>query len=217
MSALIAMNMTHEQAAAHLRHEVMDTARFETGRLVSPQEPALFGAVRAVMSDLEYVAALYYGWNGKRRDKIATREKTIRFVREVMSDATGDEGYRLWAEHLYTLYRTGLVHLRMPKVLTSPTSSTPCLGWALMYERADHLSEANGSLQVEHLHLCRTNDRVSHLPVSIKALFDDFLLTCERFAADLDAEGACGGTELIRRWDQTTNALADPEDTPLTW
>ncbi len=70
MASLIAMTMTHAQAAEHLRDEVVDTCRFETGRLVTAKDPALFGAVRAVMSDLDYVAALYHGWNGKRRDKI---------------------------------------------------------------------------------------------------------------------------------------------------
>jgi hypothetical protein len=43
--------MTHNEAVAHLREEVCGTARRETGRLVDPNEPGLFGAVRGVMCD----------------------------------------------------------------------------------------------------------------------------------------------------------------------
>ncbi len=86
-----------------------------------------------------------------------------------------------------------------------------------MYERVDNLSAANGGLRVEHLRLCRTNDHLSHLPVSIKALFDDFLATCERFAATLVDEGERGENALISRWNETSSALSDPEETTLTW
>jgi hypothetical protein len=70
---------------------------------------------------------------------------------------------------------------------------------------------------VEHLHLARTNNTVSHLPVSMKALFDDFLTTCEYFAREMDAEAKRGEGELLRRWNQTSNALAEPEATTLVW
>jgi hypothetical protein len=104
--------------------------------LVVQDQPALFAAVRGVMCDLDYVAALHAGWNGVRRDKIATKDKTVRFIRDVMSAATGNEGYRRWARHLYELYRTGLVHLRAPKVLHNATQNPPRLAWFLMFDRA---------------------------------------------------------------------------------
>src|SRR5262249_13185073 len=111
--------MSHGDAMAHLHQEVLGVARFETGRLVTADEPAFFGAVRGVMCDLDYVAALYYGWDGERRDQISTKEKTIRFIREVMASATGNEGYEQWGKHLYLLYRHGVVHLRAPKLVRS--------------------------------------------------------------------------------------------------
>jgi len=49
---------------------------------------------------------LHAGWNGRRRDRIATKDTTIAFIRDVMPTATGDDGYRRWAKHLYELYRT---------------------------------------------------------------------------------------------------------------
>jgi hypothetical protein len=82
--------MSHAAAAAHLREEVIGVSRAETGLLGVANTPAFFGAVRGVMCDLDYVAALCAGWNGSRRDKISTKEKTVRFIREVMAAATGN-------------------------------------------------------------------------------------------------------------------------------
>jgi hypothetical protein len=90
--------MTHAHAVNHLRQEVCGTARYETGRLIDPQAPAFFGAVRGVMCDLDYVAALYAGWDGANRRHIATTRKSVRFLREVMAEASGEAGYDTFAE-----------------------------------------------------------------------------------------------------------------------
>lgn len=137
-------NPSPEVAAKHLRDVVVETARFETGRLVTPTDTPFFGAIRAVIFDMEYVAALYCGWDGQQRRQIATAAKTIRFMHEVVADATGDSGYREWGAHLFDLYRCGLVHQRLPKVLRSETSSTRHLGWAMMYDRTDRLGANRG-------------------------------------------------------------------------
>jgi len=49
--------MPHAEAAGHLRQEVIGTLRHETGSLVD--EAKFFGAVRAIMCDIDYVAALF--------------------------------------------------------------------------------------------------------------------------------------------------------------
>jgi hypothetical protein len=61
--AQLAQSMSHEQAATHLREEVMNTARRETEPLVTLEPTAFFGAVRGIMCDLDYVAALYCGFD----------------------------------------------------------------------------------------------------------------------------------------------------------
>ena len=210
-------DMSQDDIAAHLRDEVCRTARKETGRLVTPQDPALFGAVRGVMCDLDYVAALYFGWTGKRRDQISSKRKSVRFLREVMPAATGEAGYRQFARHLYDLYRCGVVHLRAPKLLQSPSASTKALTWALMYPRRGE-AEINGTvLEVEHLKLLRPTARLAYLPLSIQALLDDFLTTCEHLAHEFEMERDAGKSELRNRWRSSANALVDPEPTKLRW
>ncbi len=210
-------NPSPETAAKHLRDVVAETARFETGRLVTPEDTALFGAVRAVMSDLEYVASLYCGWDGANRRRIQTAAKTIAFMDEVMARATGNAGYSTYGPHLYELYRCGLIHQRLPKVLSSATASTQLLGWALMYARLDRLGPHRGNVEVEHLRLQVVDNGLALLPVSVLAIYADFLAACEYFASLLEAEAAAGESELLTRWQQTWNALGSPEDTQLTW
>lgn len=215
--AELTKDMSHDEIAAHLRDEVCGTARRETGRLVTGRDPALFGAVRGVMCDLDYVAALYYGWNRKRRDKVATKRKSVRFLRQVMAPATGDSGYRDFAQHLYDLYRCGVVHLRAPKLLKSPHGSTKALTWALMYPRKGSLEVDGQELELEHLKLLRRDASLTYLPLSIKALFDDFLATCEHIAEEAEAERDAKGSALRSRWRQTANALVEAEPTGLRW
>lgn len=211
-------DMTHTAAVAHLRGEVAEVAKSETGRLVVAEEPAFFGAVRGVMCDLDYVGALYAGWNGHRRDRIATKDKTVRFIRDVMSTATGEDGYRRWSKHLYELYRTGVVHLRAPKVLHNSACDPPRLAWLLMFDRRTDIPEvASGS--AEHLRVVRASAKqaTAFLPVSIRALFEDHLAAVEYFAQSLETEADEGGHALLHRWRETANALCEPDPTSLDW
>jgi hypothetical protein len=144
--------MSHREAAEHLRKEVIETCRSETGRLVDPNKPAFFGAVRGVLSDLEYPAALWAGWNGENRRHIATSEKSVRFLRDVMASATGERAYADLGKHLFELYRVGTVHLRAPKKLIVHDGETDvALTWALMSHRRDTAVVAGEMVELEHL------------------------------------------------------------------
>ncbi len=210
--------MTHAQAAEHLREEVTNTARRETGPLVGLEPPAFFGAVRAVMTDMEYVAALYCGWDGRDRRKIATTKKTTRFIVEIVAEGACNGGYRDYGRHLYEMYRVGLVHLRAPKRLRSQRASTPILTWTLTGARGTAMIDVEGEqIEVEHLRPRKISDELTSLPVSVPQLFDDFLAACELFAKRLEEEARRGGNELIERWRSTADALVEPEESELVW
>jgi hypothetical protein len=220
--------MSHAAIAAHLRHEVMETSRFETGRLIQHERgmseslpgPAFFGAVRAVMCDVDYVAALYDGWDGLNRRHLATRRKTVRFLSEVFADATGEPSYTRFAEHLYNIYRSGTVHLRAPKRLRNPDASTPMLAWTVMTTRETNGpgKQTVGPYTFRHLEPWRAEAPVvTTLPVSIEALHEDFLSACEHYASLVEREAADGGVDLRDRWRSTADAMVDLEDTDLDW
>jgi hypothetical protein len=216
--AELAANMNHLQAAEHLREEVMNTARRETGPLVELEPTAFFGAVRGVMCDLDYVAALHGGFHGVNIRQVATRAKMTRFLEEVVAQASGNDGYRHFAPHLYEMYRVGLVHLRAPKIVHSDSASTPFLTWSFTPSKGKHPAHLGGYwVNLEHLRPHKIDERVTTLPVSVPTLFDDFLASCELFAHILEDEERQGGSDLICRWRSTADALVEAEPTGLAW
>jgi hypothetical protein len=86
-----------------------------------------------------------------------------------------------------------------------------------MYGRVDRLGPHRDNAEVEHLRLHRVDDDLALLPVSVLAIYEDFLTACEHFATLLEAESSAGSAELLTRWWQTWNALGDPEGTALSW
>jgi hypothetical protein len=209
--------MTHAEAAGHLRQEVIGTLRHETGSLVD--EAKFFGAVRAIMCDIDYVAALFAGWDGQDPRRISTTEKFRTFVESVFPAATGDQGYQAFAGHLYAMYRVGTVHLRHPKQLENTMAVTPMLSWGVMVERTEDFDYPAGgkAFSGTHLRPVRVDANKTILPVSLKALFEDFIAACEYFARQLEAEEAAGGHALRDKWRQVADALVSPDKTKLLW
>ena len=82
-----------------------------------------------------------------------------------------------------------------------------------MYARVDRLGPHRGNVEVEHLRLQVVDNDLALLPVSVLAIYEDFLTACEHFAGLLEAEAAAGGSELLTRWWQNWNALGSPEET----
>lgn len=211
------LSMTHDEAAEHLRQEVIGTLRYETGPLVDGAK--FFGAVRAIMSDIDYVAALFEGWDGQDPRRIATAAKFRTFVETVFPAATGDQGYKRFAGHLYAMYRVGTVHLRHPKQLENAGASTPVLSWGVMVERTETFDYPAGGTAFSGTHLqpAKVGIDKTILPVSLKALFEDFVAACEHFARLLEAEKAAGGHALLGKWRQVADALVTPDKTRLSW
>jgi hypothetical protein len=216
--------MTHAEIAAHLRDEISNTAKYETGRLVIPHDaapvwhssPAFFGATRAVLSDIDYVAALWHGRNTPTEDRrqLATKEKTTRWVREVWARGSGIAGYATFATQLLDLYRHGTVHLRSPKVIRNPVTGDQVV-WALMGGREDGIQTEAGLIEsARHLEPVRLDTHLVALPVSVEALLEDFLKACEWLAREYEAEEAAGGTDMRDRWRTAADLLVTPEDAP---
>jgi hypothetical protein len=214
--AKLKVNMTHDEAAEHLRGEVVGTSRHETAPLV--RIPAFFGAVRAIMSDIDYVAALHEGWDGRDRRQIATARKAVDFLKTVFPAATGNQQYAVLANHLYDLFRHGTVHLRAPKFVVNRASSTSILSWGLMEARMEDFDDGLGTrFTGTHMQPVRATAQKTVLPVSIQVLFEDFLSSCEYFANGLETEARVSGDAQISKWRQTADALASAEPTALLW
>ena len=211
-------SMSHSDAAEHLRGEVMQVAEREVRPLLELSATAYFGAALLTMCGIDYVGALYAGWNGHDRRQIATTAKAVDFLTDAVARATGLPSYNTHGQHLVEIYRMGLVHLRAPKIFTAPNRSTAELTWALMDDRAGELIQTpTGPVTANHLFPVPLSRDRTALPVSVVALHEDFLVSCEWFATQLEHEAGSAATVLIDRWRSTADALAQPEATLLCW
>jgi hypothetical protein len=209
--------MNHNQMIRHLQHEFLLTVKYETGRLAETHRPAFFGVARAILCELDYLAALYCGWDGRDRRRIATPVKFRRFLEQVVTPATRNPGYATLGAHLYEIYRVGTVHLRGPKRLLNPHASTQELSWALLNERSELAKIGARIVRLRHLRLARIDPGKTLLPVSVQGLYRDLFRTCSRYVQELRAEKRANGTLLRDRWRTTADALVTPETTQLTW
>lgn len=216
MGALKA-GMTHDEAAEHLRQEVIGTLRYETGPLVD--EAKFFGAVRAIVCDIDYVAALFDGWGGYDPRRIATADKFRTFLESVVVRVTGNQGYKQFAGHLYEMYRVGTVHLRHPRQLTNPAASTSVLSWGIMVDRTEDFDYPAGgkAFTGTHLQPVKVDASKTILPVSLKVLFEDSIAAFEEFARMLEAENAAVGHALLDKWRTVGDALVAPFVSNRTW
>jgi hypothetical protein len=211
-------SMSHSDAAEHLRGEVIQVAEHEVRPLLCLPATGYFSAALLTMCGVDHVGALYGGWDGHNRRQIASTAKARVFLTDVMAPATGLSSYRTYAPHLVEIYRMGLVHLRAPKVFTASHRSTAELTWALMDDRTgEHLSTPAGPVAADHLVPVRVSKDRTALPLSVVALHEDFLVSCEWFATQLLQEANSSTTVLIDRWRSTADALSAPEQTSLTW
>lgn len=216
MGALKA-GMSHDEAAEHLRQEVIGTLRYETGPLVDGAK--FFGAVRAIVCDIDYVAALFEGWDGDDPRRIATPEKFRAFLETVFARVTGNQGYKQFAGHLYEMYRVGTVHLRHPRQLTNTSASTAVLSWGIMADRTEDFNYPAGgkAFTGTHLQPVKVDANKTILPVSLKALYEDSIAAFEEFARMLEAEKAARGHALLDKWRSVADTLAAPFVSNRMW
>ncbi len=207
--------MTHQQAVNFLRNHFLFNFCYETSGLT--ERPAPWVLTRTILCALDFIAALYCGWDGTNRRQIARPGNCTRFLTEVFPVATGNERYGQFAEHLYEMFRTGTVHQRNPKRFVNLESRSRILTWAFLQKDPGVIKTATGETLATHLTLVHVAPDTMALPISIKALYRDFVQSCEYFAEALEREAEAGGGELLRRWRQTADALSKAEDTHLTW
>jgi hypothetical protein len=209
--------MTHDDAAEHLRREVIGTLRHETGPLVDGA--MFFGAVRAIVCEIDYVAALADGWDGHDPRRIATPDKFRAFLESVFAPVTGNHGYKQFAGHLYEMYRVGTVHLRHPRQLTNPAASTPVLSWGIMVEHTEDFDYPAGgrAFTGTHLQPFTVDANKTILPVSLKALYEDAIAAFEELARLLEAEKAAGSHALLDKWRSVADVLVSPVASKRTW
>lgn len=177
---------------------------------INNPEGGYFGVTRSVLSYIDFLGALYCGYDGSvdksGRRKIASTYKATTFIKEVLGQVY--EPYRLYGELMYEMYRHGTVHLYRPHTLKNPKGEI--LEW-LTYKDGD--SERKGFLKYEHKvifvhHMVPQRFAYERhvFPVAIDLLHDDLLS-----GIDVYFEKIKGNENLAKNYSDVVNALLLPE------
>lgn len=177
---------------------------------IGSPEGGFFGVTRSVMSYIDYLGALYGGYNGsvdkRGRRIIANTQKATTFIKDILGQLY--EPYSLYGELMYEMYRHGTVHLYRPHTLKNPKGEV--LEW-LTYKGGD--SERKGFLNYEHKvifvhHMIPQKFAYERhvFPVAIDLLYEDLLS-----GIDLYFEKIKKNETLTKNYSDVINALLLPE------
>ena len=209
------------QEIRHCLDDLISSARNDIQPIIQLENPegGYFGVPRSVLSYVDYLGALYYGYNGEvdrngiRR--IATSRKAERFITEVMSQI--DNIYEITGILLYRMYRHGTVHLYRPNALRRPDGRM--IAW-ISYKGLREGIVSDGNIEAVPARHCvpiRWTDTEDRLPVSINCLYDDLLASIERYYTMIENKISNGHIELQHNFSTVVDALMQPDETNLIW
>jgi len=163
----ITVNGVKRYLREHLKKSVVNDftpamAAYEACSRVSGVGVGFFGSLRILFPTVTFLGALFKGTD-KAKNAIAFMERYLGKVNpryEKLSDLT------------YTVYRHGLTHTQMPKVVDIDGW---IVGWMITYNDAEHLKV---KLDADKKHL--------QIPISPVALFNDLLRAIDLYIQDFD-------------------------------
>ena len=189
---------------------VAHAKRTQSGFLTVPREAFAY---------IDFLGALYCGYGGSGgggRRNIATTEKAVAFITEVLG--TVDPVYRQHGRLTYEMFRHGTIHVHRPHKLRRRSGATiefvsykgSRSNFPILYE--------SRTLRVSHLHPFLFTQPIRYiLPLSIYVLYDDLLAAIDAFSARLSSGGTRGGSTLLHNLSSTLNALMEADPTDESW
>jgi hypothetical protein len=207
-------NMTLEEAKEFLQGDLKRSIENDIRPILQPEkeEGGYFGVPRSVLCYVDFLGALYCGYQGEKfrngKKRIAISWKACRFIREILGSV--DSLYEDNGDLLYEMYRHGTVHLFSPNELKGRDGRV--ISW-LLHKQGRQASIPVDGEHLEVRHLQPVEFKGCHrLPVSIVCLCDDLNAAIDELRGRLDDRPV-----LLRRWNSAAAALCEPETTKLNW
>jgi len=211
------MPLRANMTAAQMQDYLIDDLRRSLVNDVKPivkarsLEGGYFAVPRLVLSYVDYLGALYYGYHGLTshgRRIFALQSYAKRFLKDVFGLI--DVNYQNHGELVWEIYRNGTIHLYEPMRLENGGN---VIGW-MVYKGARRklLPISRNPQWVVHLIPIRLGGGVWAQPLSITCLYADLVRAVERYS-DLIINNAT----LQDNFRTAANALRIPEHTRLAW
>jgi len=204
--------MTSAQIRKYLINDLKVSLANDVKPTVRPRsmEGGYFSVPRLVLSYVDFLGALYNGYNGKivrGRRILARASYAKRFLKEVFGRI--DVNYRIYGDLLWEVYRNGTVHLYEPMKLSNRGQ---VIGW-MVYKGARRKLLPIGQKPRYVVHLVPFKmGKFWVQPVSITCLYKDLIRAVEEYSKMIGRS-----SKLRVNFRQAANALKIPEPTHLVW
>jgi len=180
-------------------------------------EGGYFAAPRLVLSYVDYLGALYHGYEGKSDSKNRRIFADPKYAKNFLSNVFGrkDDGYKKYGDLLWEIYRNGTIHLYSPKSLKD-IASKRTVGWLIhKLERKAQLRDTFNEgmyFTATHLKPYDHGNGTWTQPISIKCMYEDLIYAIDRFAQIISTDH-----NLESKFRSTSDALSIPETTLIEW
>lgn len=179
------------------------------------QEGGYFAVPRLVFCYVDFLGAIYSGFQKSGKSGIATTAKAKNYLCDVMSLV--DPGYKGVADALINAYRHGTVHLYAPIFLKRKDGRE--LAWECYKGPRKTLKEVgpNSSLWINHLHPYQAKTNTDVLPISINCLYDDLLQSIDQYCDLLVKEHQNGYSVLFSKYLSAARQINLPKPVGISW
>ncbi|MFC1620895.1 hypothetical protein ACFL2G_01190 [Candidatus Omnitrophota bacterium] len=179
----------------------------------------IFALPREVSCYIDFLGALYSGWDGKNKKEIATSKKAITFIKEIFGEI--DLNYRIYGELFYRVVRHGTVHHFSPYKIERDDGAT--LEWLIYGGRRKSCfgNYAGKECIVNHLEpftFNRSNKKRDIFPVSLDCLYEDLRKAIELYLDKIKKEVREDKRELLEKYVSVMQVLMKSNKVKdLTW
>jgi hypothetical protein len=217
--------MTKQEITDYLNIDMRKIITDDIGQclLIGKPEGGYFSIPKLVLSCVDYLGALYEGWNGERdsrtrRPIFTSSQKATHYIQNVLGQVFYE--YRTRGALLWEIYRHGTVHLNQPKTLQYGAET---IGWLII---KGGFEERTFIVQLPTTGGQKINKWIAHLvpdlypnttnewflPLSTTCLYEDLLKSLDVYIDMINKN-----PNLENNFRSAIDEMIKPDQTQITW
>jgi hypothetical protein len=217
--------MTRQEIVGYLSLEMRKVVEddIKPCLLIGAPKGGYFSVPKLVLSCVDYLGALYCGWqpterNSAGRPIFTSTLKAIKYLEDVFGQVFRE--YRSRGKLLWEIYRHGTVHLNEPKALQNGAKTISWFifkgGWNERMIDADVPTGPGQSVRMYVSHIVPMEitglPNVWILPICTTCLYEDLLRSLEVYAQKIQKD-----PNLENNFRNTVNEMVKPDQTNIPW
>jgi len=213
-------NMSLVRIRSFLKEELKEQILLEIAPIlhIGQSQGGYFGPSRQILCFVDFLGALYHGYDEKEDKKYLSRksktrtiskpEHAVEFLKNIFGEKI-DPNYRLEGETLFKMYRHGLVHLYQPKSFLQSNGRN--LSWITYKGPRVGAYVRVGNTHVSGVgHMCLIThpeyENWDYLAISINCLYYDLIQAIDIYMGMIEQD-----VTLQEKFRLTANAISEFE------